>query len=627
MCGITGIYSFNEKGNAFINSINNSVKTLRQRGPDGDGVYRHNQVALGHTRLAVIDTTDAAAQPFTDISGRYTIIFNGEFYNYKEHRALLEQKGVVFRSSGDTEVLLYMYIHYGPDFIKEVNGCFSIAIYDKIEESLFLTRDRFGINPMVVYQDEDKLIFASEIKAILAFGITKKMDYSSLLMYLQLNYIPTPYSVFENVKKMTPGWYCFVKNRKVDYTCYYSIPKGQINSDLSYDSAQKQLIDLLDAAVQRRLIADVPLGGFLSGGIDSSIIAALASRHTKHFNTFSIGYKDEPFFDETKYANLVAKKFNTNHTVFSLTNNDLYNHLFDVLDYLDEPFADSSAIAVYILSKETRKHVTVALSGDGADELFAGYNKHRAHYNALKNNMFNSVIKHTSTIWNNIPTSRNNQIGNIFRQLSKYSEGLKLSSAERYWSWCSIMSEKQAVNTILLNSNLEEYFYRKEKILNNITNKSGMADLLYSDMCLVLQGDMLTKVDMMSMASSLEVRTPFLDHNVVNFTVTLSDNYKIDNNMKKKILQDAFREILPSELYNRPKHGFEVPLLKWLRTDLKSMIENEWLNDEFISDQKIFNPEAISKLKKKLFSTNPNDVHAQIWALIVFQNWWKKYFA
>lgn len=625
MCGITGIYSFNNNGVKYLSFIDAAVNALSKRGPDGRGIYKTDKIALGHSRLAIIDTSEASAQPFTDNSGRYTIIFNGEYYNHKEHRKHLEGKGIVFMSNGDTEVLLYMYINYGPSFIEKVNGCFAVAIYDNKVDSLFIVRDRMGIKPLIYYLDDDKLIFGSEMKSLLAFNIPKVIDKVSLNTYLQLNYIPNPYSIFENVRKLYAGHYLLIKNNKVEKIKYYEIPHHEKpDSNISYIEAQEKIVTLLDESVMRRLISDVPLGTFLSGGIDSSIITAIASKYTRNLNTFSIGYKDEPFFDETYYAELVAKKYNTNHHVFKLSNSDLFEHFYEVLDYIDEPFADSSALAVYILSKYTRQYVTVALSGDGADEMFAGYNKHRAHYNAINLHTLNAILKSSGSIFKYFPQSRNSKLSNKFRQIYRYSEGLTLTDKERYWQWC-LFNDKKYANSIYKDTfAADEFKNRKDIILKNINNNSSINDLLYTDMNIVLSGDMLHKVDLMSMSNGLEVRTPFLDHNLVNYVFSLPDKFKIDKNIKKKILQDSFRKDLPVELYNRPKHGFEVPLLKWFQTELKSLINDDLLADDFIKEQNIFNLSSVKELKKKLNNNTKEDISSKIWGLIVFQYWWKK---
>jgi asparagine synthase (glutamine-hydrolysing) len=386
---------------------------------------------------------------------------------------------------------------------------------------------------------------------------------------------------------------------------------------------------LLDASVERRLVADVPLGAFLSGGIDSSIIVSLASKHKKDLNTFSIGFKDEPYFDETYYANLVAEKFKTNHTVFSITTEDMYEHLYDILDYIDEPFADSSAIAVYILSMHTRKHVTVSLSGDGGDELFAGYNKHKAELRARQNNLVNTAVKTGLPIWQMLPQSRNSKFTNIFRQLERYGVGLKLSPQERYWRWCAFVNESDALKLLKGQTvtNKTEIERRKDAVLKYVKGGNSINDVLMADTQMVLPNDMLTKVDLMSMANSLEVRVPILDYTVVDFAFTIPTQFKISGGHTKRILKDAFRDVLPDELYTRPKRGFEVPLLKWFRTGLRSLIEDDLLSDKFIEEQGIFDIHEIQQLKRQLFSSSPGEVHARIWGLIVFQYWYKKWFA
>jgi asparagine synthase (glutamine-hydrolysing) len=634
MCGISGIYAFNDAGRHFIGNLKASTDAIEKRGPDSQGHFVSSCVGLGHRRLSILDLSADGSQPMHDETGRYTIVFNGEIFNFPELKKKLVDKGHTFHSQTDTEVLLKMYIHEGKSFLKKLNGFFAFAIYDKVEESLFIARDRFGVKPLLVYRDNDKVIFASEMKAMLAFDIPRKLDLVSLYNYLQLNYIPGPASIFKGVKKLRPGYYLHIRNGKVMTKAWYKIPydkKKAKNNPLNYDQQQKELVKLMDESVQRRLISDVPLGAFLSGGIDSSVIVALASRHTDHLNTFSIGYKDEPFFDETKYANLVAQKYKTNHTVFSLTNNDLYDHIFDVLNYIDEPFADSSALAVNILARRTREKVTVALSGDGADELFAGYNKHMGDYRVRQGGWKAEAVHALSPLWEILPKSRNSAMGNRVRQFQRFAKGMSLSNKDRYWQLATFTDEKDAKKlfkkSVAKMVGKKLYAKRRKKILEHIHQDGDINEVLYTDMHLVLENDMLTKVDLMSMANSLEVRTPFLDYKVVDFAFSLPESSKIDLKMKKKIVQDAFRPLLPEELYKRPKHGFEVPLLKWFRNELKPLITDELLSDQFIEEQGLFSVDEIRSLKAKLFSNNPEDIHARIWGLIVFQHWWKKWMA
>jgi asparagine synthase (glutamine-hydrolysing) len=632
MCGITGIFAYSLVGKFNKIHVTAATVALEKRGPDFHDVYLDEWVGLGHRRLSIIDTTEGGNQPMWEETNRYCIIFNGEIFNYRALREELKARGVLFHSQSDTEVLLKLYIHEKENCLTKLNGFFAFCIYDKQDQTFFLARDRYGIKPLLYLFDEDKFIFGSEMKAILQYGIEKSLDYNSLYTYLQLNYIPAPATIFTHVKKLMPGHWMRVGRGSLVTQLYYEIPYTpetvQQNS-ISYTAAKEKLKGLLENSVCDRLVADVPLGSFLSGGIDSSVITALASRHKPDLHTFSIGYRDEKFFDETNYARIVAKKFNTQHTVFSLTNDDLYTHVHAILNYIDEPFADSSAIAVYILSKETKKYATVALSGDGADELLAGYNKHAAFNRILNQGLSEKLAGVIAPLLRVFPQSRNNAFSNAIRQVSKFREGLNLKADDRYWRWASFAGKDETLNLLhpelRTNKWLSEFVSRRKTILQTIPDKHTINDILFTDMHLVLPNDMLTKVDLMSMANGLEVRVPFLDYEVVNFIFSLPDHYKIDRSMRKKILQDAFKDILPEQLYNRPKKGFEVPMLKWLRQEMKSLITDDLLSQRFVEEQAIFHYPEIAKLKAKLFSNNPGDVHARIWGLVVFQWWWKKW--
>lgn len=632
MCGITGIYAKNLAGKMHMINLSNATEKIARRGPDARGVWMDEVVGLGHRRLSIIDVSENASQPMKDASGRYTIIYNGEIYNYRDIRQQLEQRGVTFRSSSDTEVLLYAYIHFGKSCLSRLNGFFAFAIYDAETRALFLARDRFGIKPLYYYHDEDKLVFASDMQSLFAFGIEKHLDTTTLFTYLQLNYAPAPHTMVEGVQMLLPGHFATMKNGDFTTEEYYHIKQTPeaMPGVAGYADQQARVVSLLEESVRSRLVADVPLGTFLSGGIDSSIISAIARRHKADLHTFSIGFRDEPFFDETAYANLVAKKLGTNHTVFSLSNDDLYAHVFDILDRMDQPFADSSAIPTYILSKLTREHVKVALSGDGADELFSGYNKHSAHLRAMSPGLFNSLMKGVGPLLNYLPTSRNGALSNKIRQAKKYSNGLRLDAKSRYWQWAGLASESQAISLLSSDQKAlifhESYQSRKADLLAPVGQGDDFNTLLLADMQLVLPNDMLRKVDMMSMANGLEVRVPFLDHRLVEYVTSLPVYAKINSRMRKRILQDAFRDVLPVELYNRPKKGFEVPLLKWFRTSLRSTITDDLLSDRLVKEQNIFDPAAIKALKKRLFSMNPGDAHAHVWAIMVFQWWWKRFF-
>jgi len=636
MCGITGIYTFNRQAIDKLSRVAQATQQLLRRGPDAGSHFSDGVAALGHRRLSIIDTSASAIQPMADHSGRYLIIFNGEIFNYRELSAqYLQQTWQQCggpRTHSDTEVLLYLLITHGPQCLQWLSGFFAFAFYDREQHTLLLARDRYGKKPLLYYADADYFAFASEMKALLAYGIPREINFTTLHQYLALNYIPQPQSMLKGVAKLQPGHYLTLGAGGIqEYKAWYRLqPHPEQYGSYTYEAAQQRLVQLADAAVQERMISDVPLGAFLSGGIDSSVIVALASRYTDRLHTFSVGYKDNAFFDETKYAQLVARKYRTEHTVFSLSNGDFLEHVHDVLDYLDEPFADSSAIPVYILSKYTRQHVTVALSGDGGDEVFAGYNKHEAEWRARQRSPANSLVKAGLPLWQLLPRSRSNRLTNVIRQLHRFATGAGMTAPERYWRWASFLSPQQ-VNGLLSpaagNKVDAPYMQQQKDTLLAALRGDDFNEVLLTDMHLVLLSDMLVKVDLMSMANSLEVRSPLLDHKVVDFAFGLPAGYKIDGRMKKKILQDAFRSMLPAEIYNRPKHGFEIPLLGWFRKELWSMINGDLLRKDFVAAQGIFNPAATEALKKQLHSGNPEDSHATIWALVVFQYWWKKYFS
>lgn len=628
MCGITGVFSFTDQAQNFKEDTRKAIVQLGKRGPDNSGEYADNHVSFGHTRLSVIDPSPSGNQPFISDDGEETVIFNGEFYNHKSFRKELQQEGYRFRSNSDTEVILHLYRKCGLNVIKFINGCFALAIWDKKRERLLIARDRLGIKPLYYYHGKDFFGFASEMKALLQYPIERKINMETMFSYFQLNYIPDHQSMIQGVRKLEPGHYMLITKERISKERFYKIPnaaklEGKVDS---YEDAQKNVRKLLDQAVERRMISDVPLGAFLSGGLDSSIVVALASQYTDKLNTFSIGFKDEAFFDETSDAEIIANKYKTNHTSFSLSKSELYGNLHQVLDYIDEPFADSSALAVHILSQHTKKHVTVALSGDGADEMFSGYNKHLAHQKALESHFKNNSIKHLNWLWKQLPKSRQGKLSNKFRQLERFSNGLKLDDAERYWLWCSLSNEKSIMNMIKPDIDMAAYSKRKGDLLYFVKNyPKDLHSILLSDMRMVLCQDMLMKVDLMSMGNSLEVRTPFLDHHLVDYAFKIPFEYKMKDGVKKRILRDAFKDEIPSNLLQKPKHGFEVPLLNWFRTELASELDETVFNRDFLEAQGLFHGETVMQMKKQLYSRNPGDIHARIWAFLVFQTWYNKY--
>src|SRR5579875_2555822 len=444
MCGINGVIAFSADGKKYRANIGAATEVLKKRGPDGNAIFQNDEIVMGHCRLSIIDTSSVANQPMYSEDGRYVIAFNGEILNFQELQKKY-LKDETFRTHSDTEVFLKLFIKQKEEAFKLLRGFFAAAIYDHESKELFIARDRFGKKPLLYYQSEDALVFASEMKSLFGFGIPKKINWSILPVYLQLNYIPQPYSMVEGVKKLKAGCYLKIEGKTVKEYCYYHLDKEpEQYKKFTYEDAQRRLAELMDESVRLRLISDVPLGAFLSGGIDSSVVVALASQHTQQLSTFSIGYKDHPYFDETHYANLVAEKFKTNHTVFSLSNDDLLEHVFNVLDYIDEPFADSSAIPEFILSYHTRKHVTVALSGDGGDEVFAGYNKHAAEWKMRHQDWKAKAVTALSPFWKVLPKGRSNKVTNLFRQLNRYSKAAHLSYNDRYWQLASFQTDTEA---------------------------------------------------------------------------------------------------------------------------------------------------------------------------------------
>ncbi|MEO0311907.1 MAG: hypothetical protein RIQ89_1564, partial [Bacteroidota bacterium] len=508
---------------------------------------------------------------------------------------------------------------YGKDAIQKINGFFSFAFYDNVAGTVLIARDRYGVKPLYYYKGDGYFCFGSELKALMLFQIPRKINTAAISMYMQLSYIPAPFSFFNNVYKLRPGHFltCHTINSSVEEISYYSIPYPQRESmPNEYLEAQKKLYDLVDKAVCRRLISDVPLGCFLSGGVDSSIISALAAQQVKSLNTYSIGFKDDKHFDETHYAIQVANKIKSHHTTFLLGVDDALDHLDSLLHYLDEPFGDSSALNMYMLSKETRKHVTVALSGDGADELFGGYNKHRAEFILRENPLIKLGLQFLAPVLEANIGSRDSKWGNKLRQLGRLAAAAKLNHRDRYWMM-ACMADARFNGLKTDRTKVDDDI--KFQWLKNLTPGGSLNEVLRTDLELVLQGDMLPKVDLMSMANSLEVRTPFLDFTVVDYVSGLDSKWKINNRERKKILKETFSHLVPEDLFNRPKQGFEVPLQRWLSTALKGRL-NSLLDIDLIESQGIFKSGYVQSLRSQFESAQPGNSASTIWCLMVLQS-------
>lgn len=645
MCGICGKISH---GSEPINEslINSMCSSLAYRGPDDRGIYTNtgslgngNQVhvGLGHQRLSIIDLSAAGHQPMSNEDGTVWVAFNGEIYNFREIRAELQKKGHLFRSDTDTEVVIHLYEEEGVNAVERLNGMYAFALWDEKLNRLWVCRDRIGIKPLVYYWDNHNFVFASEIKTLLNDPlIFKDLDHEALLLYLAFNYVPAPYTIFKGIRKLKPGQYLIIQNQELEIIEYWDAPqtadldKSVELTAVQADSYKDILFNCLEDAVQTRMIADVPLGAFLSGGIDSSIIVALMARHAaKPVKTFSIGFEDADLYDETGYACEVAELNKTDHYEFKLSYKDMLEALPNIISSFDEPFADSSAIPTYIVSKETRKHVTVALSGDGGDELFAGYRSYLAQYWFSKYMMVPGLFREglLEKIINALPDSRDTKGLEYIRRLKKFIKGTKGSFPERVLSLKEVFPKDVRQKILLEASNDKSLHDPAQKWVERLLNYypgDSLNSILYSDLRDSLPGDMLTKVDWMSMKNSLEVRVPFLDHRLVELVFKMPGSLKIKNGKTKYILKETFKDLLPKSIYRRPKAGFEVPISRWLKTELKFLLD-QYLAEKRIQNQGIFDHKIVKQLVGQHLS-GKTDTSWMLWNLIVFQSWYDNYF-
>ncbi|MDY7033016.1 MAG: asparagine synthase (glutamine-hydrolyzing) [Thermodesulfobacteriota bacterium] len=666
MCGICGSIHFKKRNKPVDGELlRNMTSALRHRGPDDSGMVflssnancdpfimngvngdREFQgmngdynIGLGHQRLSIIDLSPFGRQPMSNEDYTIWITYNGEIYNYKALRSELKARGHEFKSNSDTEVIIHLYEQEGIEGIDKLNGMFAFGLWDGNNERLFLARDRLGIKPLVYYVDNRRILFASEIKSILQDpSVPKEIDWAALDLYLTFNYIPAPWTIFKGIKKLEPGYYLVMERETLRIEKYWDVPHAHsekngkdetTDNDIAY--YKKRLFSLIEESVKMRMISDVPLGAFLSGGIDSSIIVGLMAKNSSQpIKTFSIGYQDLELFDETKYAREVAQLNHTEHYEFKLTYKDILDVFPTVLSSFDEPFADSSAVPTFLVSKETRELVTVALAGDGSDELFAGYRMYlgeyfRRYYLFLPSFLRNRVIE---PFFNALPDSRDSQVLEYVRRGKKFLEGVNKSLVERLFSWSEIFPQDERARLLETVVRTEKLCLNRgesliEKGLLHFT-EDDLNKMLYMDMKHSLPGDMLNKVDWMSMKNSLEVRVPFLDHRVVNTSFEMAGNLKLRGRRRKYILMETFRDILPKSLHNRPKWGFEMPIGRWLKGELKFLID-DYLSKERIYRQGIFNSMEIERLKQELFLKR-SDTSWKLWNLIVFQHWHERHF-
>lgn len=611
MCGITGQYQFERNQRIDEACLNRSLTTLKRRGPDGQKTEILPGVGLGHSRLSIIDLTSGADQPMW-AENRYAIVFNGEIFNFKSLAAELK-----INSSSDTEVLLASYIRWGEKCLEKLNGFFAFAIYDRETHSLFAARDRFGIKPFIYSVNRDSFFFASELKALLEFPIERNISQTAMHAFFHLSYVPAEQGIFESVKRLLPGHSLKIENGKINIQQYYKI--SPLTGNLDFVEAKEKLKLLMSDATDDWLTSDAPLGAFLSGGVDSSIVVALAAQKVKKLKTFSVTFPDSAFHNEGPFAKTVAERYSTDHSEIPITTENLYACVEQVLDYLDEPFADSSAIPTFALSQAVSKRVKVSLSGDGADEIFGGYEKHRAEVLARNWQGLLRPTKALLPLLQIFPQSRDNKFGNFVRRADRMISGFSLPESERYLRWCSFNSEENI--RALFEKNDVEW----SKNLAPQFSGDGINTVLFRDTQMVLPNDMLTKVDMMSMANSLEVRPVFLDHRIVDFAFSLPGSFKVTNRKKKLLLVETFKDLLPEQIYSRPKHGFTVELMPFFKNKFWGAINDIYLNDKLIREQGLFRPETIEKLKKQIAGGENQDIQSLVWSLVTFQSFWLKF--
>ena len=623
MCGINGIIR-----NYNVN-LKNDIKTMNDliihRGPDDEGLYEevNNQysIALGMRRLSIIDIANGK-QPLISNDGKVIIVFNGEIYNFQKLKSELIDKGVLFLTNSDTEVVLNMYLNFGVDSFAKLDGMFAFSIYDKRINKLFIARDFFGEKPLYYSQNSDNLVWASELKSILSIVEKPKISVDGLELFFKLNYIPAPYTIYDGILKLSPNNYIEydIITKKLFITPIHIEEKIKQDSSISFNNAKKITKNLIEESVFSRSVSDVPIGTFLSGGVDSSIVSyCLAKNLDQRINTFSIGFENKKF-DETNKSRIVSKLINSKHHEFIINENNLVDEIDNILMNFDEPFADASALATFLVSKQTSNHVKVALTGDGGDEVFAGYNK---HYMSLINNRYTSLVPsrlHNSlkTLVSKLLVTKNDNRGLRFK-LRKTLDSLDYNG-NYYWNIISLGFQENEIKKLLITKNQNDSLnYFKEK-LNNF-DKHDLFSTRMIDKLVSLEGDLLVKVDRTSMLSSLECRAPFLNKKIWDFTNTLPENYLINKGSKKFILKESFIEHFPEGFLNKSKKGFGVPVGDWLRGVMRIELTS-YIDKEFIEKQGIFNYEYISKIIENHLN-GKEDATFKAWPFYCFQKWYK----
>ncbi len=626
MCGICGfIQSSNIADKDTLKLMNDQII---HRGPDDEGYYYCGRAGLAARRLSIIDL-NTGHQPLASYSKKNWITYNGEVYNFKELKNDLISRGYKFRTKTDTEVLVNMYEEFGMEFVKKLRGMFAIAIYDIKHDKLILARDHIGIKPLyyTILENSGDLVFGSEIKSILKYpGIDKKIDHEGLDMFLSLEYIPAPFSIFKGIHKLPAGHTLVYQNNKFKINRYWEVEKKFFSDDKN--ELKEIFHSLLKESVKMRMISDVPLGAFLSGGIDSSaIVATMAGLTDQKIKTFSIGF-EEKSYSELEHSEKVSNMFGTDHHTKSLSPD--INNLVDFLtDYLDEPLGDFSNFPTYLVSKTAREKVTVSLSGDGGDEIFGGYEHYIAQKIARGIDIpilkpFHKCFAKTTNIF---PPSKLKK--GFVNRIKRFSEGLENSPDDRHFRWMLFLSSSQK-NKLYSDNFINDKFKGKlsdrkpfREYFDSSKRFEGINQDLYLDLKTYLVDNILVKVDRMSMATSLEARVPLLDHKMVEFAFSLPENLKLKGNTTKYFLKDSLRGILPDEIIDRQKEGFSIPIKNWLKTDLKDLMM-EYLSKKRFDESGLFNYDFIQKMIGEHLNNRQNHAH-RLWSLILFNIWREKF--
>ena len=582
MCGIAGAVRnlLGDNPTSILSSMN---EVMLHRGPDMGEIYCDESIGLCHRRLSIIDLSEDGRQPMYSVDDRYVIVFNGEIYNFRELRKELEGKGYRFRTRTDTEVLLHAYIEYGPASLEKVNGMFAYVIWDNIEKILFAARDRLGKKPFYYFFHEGRFAFSSEIKSLLAIpSIHPEIDITAFADYLKYLFIPHPKSIYKDIFKLNPGHYLLYSEGQLQTREYWDVDFSQPCSK-GEDELSAELFDVVRDAVECRLLSDVPLGAFLSGGIDSSAVVALMSQSTDSpVTTCTIGFKDK-VFDEAGYAKDFAESLHANHHEYYVEDEPA-QIIKKLIWHFDEPFADSSMVPTFYVSKMAKENVTVALSGDGGDESFAGYAKYSIDQfeNKVREYIPTFLLQTLSTI------SAAFASNDLLRKVHSLSSTALLSPEQGFYVTNSFITDPQL--KLLLNPGIQTKlngYNPADHITNYYQKASGpdhLSKILYTDLKLLLPGDFLVKVDRMSMANSLEVRSPLLDYRLIEFAATIPSKFKIHGKQKKYILKKALSKIIPQGILNRQKHGFESPINRWFRYELKEMAKRSFFENEALAE-------------------------------------------